>query len=211
MATSTWAMCIMVSGILYDQDNKIRRCLHICVMETRNAVFIATSIDGFIADANGGISWLDSVPEINEVDTGYHEFMQRTDALVMGRNTYETVLGFGGEWPYSKHVFVLSNSLQSVPAELNEKVTLMGGSVKEVLQKIHELGFFHLYIDGGKTIQQFMSSDLIDELIITTIPIVLGGGIPLFGALPQPLMFELAWQKTFVNKVEQRCFVRSKQ
>ena len=160
-------------------------------MEKKNRVFIAKSLDGFIADKDGGIDWLNEHPNPEQDDMGYVEFMSSVDALLMGRNTFETVDSFDIEWPYQKHVFVLSTRLQRLPEKYENKVTLINGNIREVLDKIHALGYYKLYIDGGKIIQTFLEEDLIDELIISTIPIVLGNGIPLFGKLAQRLRFRL--------------------
>lgn len=101
-------------------------------MKTKNKVFIATSIDGYIADTNGGLNWLDTVPEINNIDTGYEDFIKSVDALVMGRNTFETVCNFGIEWPYQKPVFVLSTTLESIPEHLQQKVTLINDTIPNI-------------------------------------------------------------------------------
>lgn len=139
-------------------------------MTKKNIVFIARSIDGFIAGKNGELDWLHAIPNPDNVDMGYHQLMAEIDALVMGRTTFETVLGFGIDWPYTRHVFVLSHTLQAVPEALRGKVTLTKGNSPEILDEIHARGFFKLYIDGGRTVQDFLRADLIDELRITTIP-----------------------------------------
>jgi dihydrofolate reductase len=153
-----------------------------------NYVYIAASVDGYIASKNGGVDWLQELPNPDHDDYGYSAFMENIDALVMGRNTFEKVLTFG-DWSYKKKVFVLSSTLSEVPDELRGKVEMVSGSLVNVLQYIHSLGFESLYIDGGKVIQSFLAEDLIDELIITRIPIILGEGIPLFGRLIQPIRF----------------------
>lgn len=177
-------------------------------MKTSNRVFIATSLDGFIADAQGGIGWLDTFPEINQVDTGYAAFTADIDALVMGRNTLETVCGFDMDWPYQKPVFVLSNSLTELPEKALGKAELVRGELSEILETIHGKGYSKLYIDGGKTIQSFLLADLIDELNVTVIPVLLGSGIPLFGPLTNPLVFECKKTTLFFDKVVQNQFVR---
>lgn len=178
--------------------------------KNENVVFIATSIDGYIADSNGGISYLEMIPNPTQIDMGYTKLMDRVDALVMGRNTYEMVLSFGIDWPYTKPVYVLSNSLTEVPLNLKGKVELVKGSLQEVLEIIHAKGHHSLYIDGGNTIQQFLSEDLIDEMILTTIPILLGGGVPLFANLPNPLDFELKESEVFLAEVVQRVYKRKR-
>lgn len=179
-------------------------------MEKTNKVFIATSIDGYIADKNGGIEWLHSIPNPENIDMGYGEFTAQIDALVMGRTTFEMVCGFDVDWPYKQPVFVLSNNLTTIPEEYKDKAEIVNGSLNEVLKKIHNKGYNHLYIDGGKTIQSFLKEDLIDEMIITTIPYVLGGGIPLFADLQTRLDFECIDSKLFLKKVVQSRFVRKR-
>jgi dihydrofolate reductase len=179
-------------------------------MQKKNIVFIATSLDGFIAGKNGELDWLHAIPNPQNIDMGFQELMEEVDAIVMGRTTFETVCGFGGEWPYSKPVFVLSRSLKTVPESLTTKVTLLHGSPSEVLKKIHAKGFYKLYIDGGNTIQGFMQADLIDELRITTIPILLGGGFSLFGDLPKPMEFEHLSSKVFLDQLVQNHYQRKR-
>jgi dihydrofolate reductase len=152
-------------------------------------VYIATSLDGFIADRSGGLDWLTSVPNPTGGDFGFAEFMAGIDALVMGRVTFETVAGFGA-WPYDKPVFVVSNSLAAIPATLQGKAELIHGEPSALLRTLRARGHERLYIDGGRTIQGFLAADLVDELIITRVPVLLGGGFPLFGPLAGPLDFE---------------------
>lgn len=178
-------------------------------MNQKNKVFIATSLDGYIADRNGEIAWLLSLPNPDNDDMGYKEFISSVDALVMGRNTFEVVCGFD-EWYYQKHVFVLSSSMTEIPEKFTDKASLVKGSLKDVLKEIHGKGFHNLYIDGGKTIQSFLKEDLIDEMIITLIPYLLGGGIPLFGDLPEIMKFECTDTKIFLNSVVQNRFVRKR-
>ncbi len=168
-----------------------------------NKIFIATSLDGYIADKNGGIDWLHENPSPSGSDGGFSEFMKTVDALVMGRTTYETVLSFDCDWPYSKKVFVLSNSLNEVDPSLKGKAKIINGKLDAVVKNLNDQGYNNLYIDGGKTIQSFLKAGLIDELIITQIPIVLGGGFHLFGDLPQRLKLEHCGTKIFDNGMVQ--------
>ncbi len=179
-------------------------------MEKRNKVFIATSLDGYIADKDGGIDWLHSVPNPDKIDMGYGEFIAQIDALVMGRKTFESVLSFGIDWPYHKPVFVLSNTLNNIPKKLENKAFLVKGEIKAVLGEIHKKGYPRLYIDGGKVIQGFLNEDLIDEMVITIIPILLGSGVPLFSDLTDKLEFECVSSRIFLEKIVQNHFKRSK-
>lgn len=178
--------------------------------EQKNSVFIATSIDGYISDRKGGLDWLHMIPNPEQTDMGYADFMNGIDAIVMGRNTFETVLSFDGTWPYNKPVFVLSRSRKEVPKTLEKKAFIMNGPLKEVTASINKKGFKRLYIDGGTTIQGFLNEDLIDELILTTIPILLGGGARLFSELPGELKFQMVHTTTFLNRVVQRHYVRDR-
>jgi dihydrofolate reductase len=179
-------------------------------METKNKVFIATSLDGYIADKNRGIDWLNNIPNPDNIDMGYAEFISQTDALIMGRNTFKTVCGFDMDWPYQLPVFVLSNTMTRIPDEYRDKAVLVKGNLPDILARLHMKGYHRLYIDGGKAIQSFLEEDLIDELTITTIPVILGGGIPLFAELPQKLEFICVSSKLFLGKVAQNHYVRKR-
>lgn len=179
-------------------------------MELKNSVFIATSIDGFIADKNGNIDWLNSIPNPNNDDMGYVSFTYSIDALVMGRTTFETVCSFDVPWPYQQHVYVLSNTMTEIPVYYKDKVSIVKGPLIQVLESIHANGHMRLYIDGGRTIQSFLQEDLIDELILSTIPIILGGGHTLFSELSNPLHFELVNSKTYLNQITQTKYQRKR-
>ncbi len=179
-------------------------------MEKKNKVFIATSLDGYIADKNGNIEWLHSIPNPDQIDMGYSDFISQIDALVMGRRTFETVCGFDMDWPYQKPVFVLSNTMISIHEQFKDKAELVKGTLKEILAGIHAKNCYRLYIDGGSTIQSFLKEDLIDEITITIIPTLLGGGIPLFAELPVKLDFECVDSKIYLDKVVQNHFIRKR-
>ncbi len=180
-------------------------------MEKLNSVYIATSLDGHIADRNGELDWLNAISIPEGEDMGYFAFMDRIDALVMGRSTFETVCGFEVDWPYQKPVFVLSNSMKSIPKSHEGKAYVVSGPLKDVLEEIRQKGFERLYIDGGRTIQSFLKEDLIDELIITTMPVLIGGGPRLFAELPHEIRFELAESKVFVDQIVQNRYKRNRE
>ena len=154
----------------------------------KSTVFIATSLDGFIARPDGGIDWLTSIESAGEgEDYGFAEFMKRVDFLVMGRNTFDLVRGFD-PWPYGEtRVVVLSSRQVEIPEQLSGTVESMSASPEDIARILKERGASQLYIDGGKTIQGFLEKGLIDEMIITRIPILIGSGIPLFGELSHDL------------------------
>jgi len=153
-----------------------------------NFVYIATSLDGFIATSDGGLDWLDEIPNPEGHDFGYAKFMNGIDAIVMGRKTFEKVLSFSS-WPYDKPVYVLSKSKVLVPKDLEKKVEIVNENPKTLVAQLKELGHQTLYIDGGITIQGFLEEDLVDEMIITRFPVLLGKGTPLFGKLTRRLYF----------------------
>ncbi len=142
------------------------------------AVFIATSLDGYIARPDGSIDWLTERGE-QAGDTGYDEFMASIDTVVMGRNTFEKVLTFGF-WPYEgKHVEVLSTTLD--PA-IDERI-IVHRSLDGLVETLADRGARRIYADGGMVIQTFLRAGLLNELTITTAPVLIGSGLPLFGAL----------------------------
>ncbi len=168
-------------------------------MDLRACVFIATSLDGFIARPEGDLDWLDAAAaELSEdVDGGYAEFMADVDALVMGRKSFEKVLSFG-QWPYGDtEVVVLSRGRIDIPSELPETVRVAAGSPDEICSMLAGEGKRKLYIDGGQTIQGFLAAGRIDELIITVAPVLIGQGISLFGSLPRDIRLELIETRTY--------------
>jgi len=175
-----------------------------------NIVYIATSLDGYIADKNNEVGWLHSIPNSENSDMGFNIHMNRIDALVIGRNTLDLVLSMNCDWPYNKPVFVLSNSMTTPPHGYEGKVFLIKGDLKKIVKSLNQKGFNNLYIDGGITIQSFLKEDLIDEMVITTIPILLGDGIPLFGELKEPLNFTCCKSEQLINTVSQSHFIRNR-
>ena len=143
------------------------------------SVFVGASLDGFIARPDGAFDFL-SVAEGEP--HGFEEFMATVDAIVMGRNTYEVVVPFP-EWPYGdKPVFVLSTRpLAATPA--GAVVERLEAAPAEVVSRLEQRGFGHLYVDGGLTVQSFLRAGLITNVTITRVPVLIGAGIPLFGAL----------------------------
>ncbi|MGE5354129.1 MAG: dihydrofolate reductase family protein [Acidobacteriota bacterium] len=170
-------------------------------------VYIAQSLDGFIAKSDGGIEWLLEIPNPEGSDWGFGEFMDRIDAVIMGRNTFEKVLSMD-PWMYPKPVFVISRNLKEIPKKLSGKAEIISGSPKEVMRKLNAIGYQNFYVDGGKTIQSFLKEDLIDELIIATLPIVLGDGIPLFGNIGRELKFEYVKTEIFDKRFTKNFYKR---
>ena len=163
------------------------------------SVFVGTSVDGFIARPNGE---LDFLPADGGEPHGYDEFIASVDTLVIGRKTFETVLGFG-VWPYAdKRVVVLS----SRPVDLSAArgaVEQMAGPPAEIVSRLTAAGAQHLYVDGGLTIQGFLRAGLVGRLIVTRVPVLIGAGIPLFGALPQDIRLNHIATRSFPSGLVQ--------
>ncbi len=142
------------------------------------SIYIAMSIDGYIARKNGGIDWLE-YGHTGDEDYGFKEFIGSVDALVLGKNTYEVVSGFD-KWPYEgKKVIVLSNTLNLVRNE----VELFSGQLTDLLCMLHSQGIKRVWIDGGVTVCKFLEAGLVDDITISVIAMVLGSGIPLFSTM----------------------------
>jgi dihydrofolate reductase len=168
------------------------------------SVYIATTMDGFIAREDGSLDWLpgsdgQTDPQMGDEDYGFYSFFNSVDVLVMGRNTFQLVYGFD-EWPYEdKRVFVLSTSLDKLPEDLPDTVALRNCAPPELLKELKGSGARHVYVDGGRTIQGFLDADLIDEITITRIPVLIGSGIPLFGPLHHDIELTHLGTRSYTN------------
>ncbi len=171
-------------------------------------VYIAASIDGYIADVFGSTSFLSIVSNPEKEDFGFEDFVDGMDCLLMGKNTYETVLGFKIEWPYHLPVYVMSNSLDKAAYGLEDKVKIVSGNIEDVILDLNSNGFKNIWIDGGEIIKQGMKQDLVDQLTITTIPIVLGGGISLFEEMENSQVYELVDSKVLLNQMVSTTYKR---
>jgi dihydrofolate reductase len=167
------------------------------------SVFIGTSLDGFIARANGDFDFL---PPGGGEPHGYDEFMATVDALVIGRKTFETVLTFD-TWPYAdKPVFVLSTRALA-PAPIGAMVEQMSGEPAQIVSQLAARGLRHVYVDGGITIQRFLRAGLIQRLIITRVPVLIGTGIPLFGALQRDIVLTHVATRQYASGLVQSEYV----
>ena len=147
------------------------------------SVYIATSLDGYIARSEGSLDWLPGADGTGDgEDYGYSDFIASVDYLIMGRKSFEVILGFG-EWSYSVPVVVLASTAIQIPPHLTDRVEWMTGDPGDIVDQLSQRGASSLYIDGGVTIQRFLRAGLISRLIITRVPVLLGSGLPLFGEL----------------------------
>jgi dihydrofolate reductase len=153
----------------------------------RASVFIATSVDGFIAREDGSLDWL---PADGGEPHGYDEFMATVDAVVIGRKTFETLMAYE-TWPYEERlVIVLSSRMRNAKVPIGAKCEFMSGPPSQVVKHLEERGVKHIYVDGGITIRGFLDAGLIQQLTITRVPVLLGSGVPLFGRLPHDIRLE---------------------
>lgn len=164
------------------------------------SVFVGTSLDGFIARHDGTFDFLfagEGVPH------GYEEFIASVDVLVIGRKTFETVLGFDG-WPYgNRQVVVLSSRPLDFSKVRGERVQQMSGSPADICSELSRLGFQHAYLDGGVTVQGFLRAGLINKITITRVPVLIGDGIPLFGSLPNDVRLRHIETQTYAGTLVQ--------
>lgn len=154
------------------------------------SVYIATSADGYIATTEGGIDWLYTAGNAdmnNNPDMGFNDFIASVDCMIMGRKCMEVISSFNltpEQWPYGNtKIYVLSNSVKVPPENLQDKVEMYSGDIQELINQLEVSGFKHAYIDGGATITSFINLQLINAMIITKAPVILGEGIPLFGKI----------------------------
>jgi dihydrofolate reductase len=167
----------------------------------KTSVFVGTSLDGFIARANGAFDFLHA-PGGGAEPHGYEEFFATVDALVIGRKTFDTVLAFE-KWPYGqKPVFVLSTGVLA-PSPPGAVVERMSGPPADIVSKLAARSFTHVYVDGGLTIQRFLEASLIDRLIIGRVPVLIGTGIPLFGALQSDIILRHVATRVYASGLVQ--------
>jgi dihydrofolate reductase len=163
------------------------------------SVFVGTSLDGFMARSDGT---LDFLPPGGGEPHGYEEFIASVDALVIGRKTYETVLGFP-TWPYGqKPIFVLSTR-PLAPAPEAAVVEHLSGPLAAIPSQLAARGIRHVYVDGGITIQGFLRAGLIQRLIITRVPVLIGTGIPLFGPTTRDIRLKHIATRQYVSGLVQ--------
>lgn len=170
----------------------------------RVSVFMATSLDGYIARSDGDVSWLDEIEPIEGGDdAGFGVFFDSIDVLVMGRGSFEKVLEFDN-WPYgTKPVIVLSKSLTEVPIKLRDRVRIDDSTPKELVEKLLQGGYKHIYLDGGKVVQSFLRDGLVDDMTLTTIPVLIGDGLPLFGNIKKDFKLRLMKSQSWDNGLVQ--------
>lgn len=170
-------------------------------------VFLGISLDGYIAGQNGDLEWLNMGWLINQddppEDSGFYALLSRIDCMIMGRNTYDTVLSFG-QWPYQgKRVIILSSREgKSVHGE-----TFYSGPLTDLIDSLRVEGVKEIYLDGGQAIRQGLASKLVDEMTLSWIPIILGSGIPLFDDTLSMSQWRLASSRAFPSGLLQATYI----
>lgn len=176
------------------------------------SVFIATSVDAYIADKNGGVDWLHTAGDPNadmgnNADMGFARYLSSVDCMVMGRKCMDMIASMNltpEQWPYgSIKVVVLSHTLKQPPKSLKDKVEMYGGDITDLVAQLEQQGFNHAYIDGGATITSFLNQKLINEITITQAPVLLGQGIPLLGRLDNKPEMAVVEMTAFANNFVQ--------
>lgn len=148
------------------------------------SVFCGVSVDGFLARPDHALDFLEAG---GSEPHGFEEFFGSVDVLVIGRKTFEVVLTFG-DWPYGKKsVVVLSSRPLDFSSIHGGTVEQMSGDPADIAIRLGNRGFQHAYVDGGVTIQRFLAAGLIDRMIVTRVPVLIGEGIPLFGPVPRDI------------------------
>ena len=168
---------------------------------TTGHVFMAMSLDGFVARKDLGLDWLMKQKTEGE-DHGYEKFMASVDGLVMGSGSFRTLLTFD-TWPYEKPVIVLSSTLKTkdIPNGLLDKVSISEQTPRQVMTSLSEQGWERVYIDGGKVIQSFQRDGLIAEMTVTIVPILIGAGKRMFGELDADVDLQLLETKSFPSSL----------
>ena len=156
----------------------------------RIKLYIACSLDGFIARENGSIDWLTEYEKNLGTDYGYSEFYSSIGTVLMGRKTYEQVLGFG-DWPYGeKKAYVFTR--QKEPKLREKNVEFISGDIGEFARQLKKNTEEDIWLVGGsQLIKVFLEEDLVQDLIVFFVPVILGSGIPLFDQIQKEIGLKL--------------------
>lgn len=167
----------------------------------KGSVYIALTVDGFIATPDGGVDFLTPFQESADDDMGFTDFMNEIDVIVMGRKSFEKVISFGPEvWPYGDTLVVVwTRGGVEIPEVRKDTVTYSSLKPSKLMKELAQKGYKHAYIDGGTTIRQFLKAEQIQEMILTRVPILLGKGISLFGDSDQQATLTHVKTKSYKN------------
>jgi len=178
------------------------------------SIFIAPSIDGFIATEDGGVHWLETAGKMlsekeassdlmKHFNMSMPNYMKDVDCMIIGRKLMQMLSSFNlttEQWSYSDtKIMVLSHTMKEPSENLKDRVEMYDGSIPELIHKLEQEGYTHAYVDGGTTITTFLNLELINEMTLTLAPVLLGSGIPLFGKLQEQINLENAKATAFPN------------
>jgi dihydrofolate reductase len=165
---------------------------------SKTTLYIATTLDGKIARKDGSLDWLFALANPNQIDHGYADFLKSIGTTIMGKNTYNEILGFGVEWPYmgmDSYIATTDKEFQASTPETN----IVSNNIADLINKLKVQSHKDIWlIGGGKLITHFLNNDLLDRMILTLIPTIIGDGISLFPDNPK----ETRWLLSNVEKFE---------
>ncbi len=169
-------------------------------MNIRLSAFVAISLDGYIARLNNSLDWLETEYKTDHSeDYGYKKYISSVDCIVMGRNTFEKVVSFP-EWAYqNRRVIVLSKQWKQIPDQFAKLAELYTGTIELLTVELQNQGVRHVYVDGGITIQSAIQNKILNDICITTVPVLLGKGIRLFGNVRDDIELELLNTTSFAS------------
>jgi len=178
------------------------------------SIFIAPSVDGYIATEDHAVNWLETVGKplseeevssdlMKHFNNTFSNYMQSIDCMIIGRKLMEILSSFEltpEQWPYGNaKIMALSNTIKEPPENLKDKVQMFSGSIPELIDKLEKEGYTHAYVDGGTIITAFLNLGLINEMTLTQAPVLLGSGVPLFGKLHKQINLTDAQATAFPN------------
>jgi dihydrofolate reductase len=177
--------------------------------KTRVRVYIATSIDGFIAGPGGDLSWLPGAEHAEDLDAtaavepsqglSYEDFIADVGSILMGRGTYDAVRGFGVPWPYGALPVIVA-SRRSLDSGAPSTVQRAAADIRDLVAMASKAAAGKdLYLDGGVLIRQALQAGLVDEITMTMAPVALGAGHSLFAGLQSRARFEIAAHHPFAH------------
>lgn len=163
-------------------------------------VYIAMSLDGYIAGEEHDLSFLDAVATSGE-DYGYHQFISTVDTVVMGRKTYEVVKKLAPEFPHKERQTYILTTQKGLT---DEDVTFVSDPIVPWMRALKKAPGKHIFCDGGaQVVQYLLKNQLIDRLIVSVIPVVLGKGTRLFGEAEKPINLTLEKSESFASGLVQ--------
>ena len=176
-------------------------------MET--IVYIATTLEGYITRPEGELDWLIDPDFVDEgEDYGFTKLLDSVSCVVMGRHTFESLMN-AHEWPCgNKRLVVMTQSMSELPEHTPETVELFAGEPAELVNKLALEGESKVFLDGGQLIRSFNAKGLVDRLILTRVPVLIGSGVPLFGALKTDIKWKHIRTQSYKSGLVQSEYIK---